>query len=185
MIPQFSIIEDGFELHVAGRLMLRHSRSCPTLTVARGQADVTMVRGNFRITDTPSGQITPIVALVEPDRVELLADGKPCALLSIEADGALLVETADPAYDRLWLRFHAEPQEAVWGGGEQMSYLALNGRAFPMDRRSAHVLAASSRSGPASRASAATSRPRSPVAWTRMAWPAAITGTATIRSRPS
>ena len=132
MIPQFSIIEDGFELHVAGRLMLRHSRSCPTLTVARGQADVTMVRGNFRITDTPSGQITPVVALVEPDRVELLADGKPCALLSIESDGALLVEAVDPAYDRLWLRFHAEPREAVWGGGEQMSYLALNGRAFPI-----------------------------------------------------
>jgi alpha-glucosidase len=26
----------------------------------------------------------------------------------------------------------AEPGEAVWGGGEQMSYLALNGRAFPI-----------------------------------------------------
>jgi hypothetical protein len=34
--------------------------------------------------------------------------------------------------DRLWLSFHAEHGETVWGGGEQMSYLALNGRAFPM-----------------------------------------------------
>ena len=48
-------------------------------------------------------------------------------------DGNQLTVTAtDPAHDRLWLRFHAEPGEAVWGGGEQMSYLALNGRAFPM-----------------------------------------------------
>lgn len=131
MIPQFSITEDGFELHVAGRLLLRHSESCPALTLSRGKAEVTMVRGNFRIVDAPSSPTAPVVALVEPDRVELLCHGKPCAMLRI-VDGALIVEAMDPAHDRLSLHFHAEPGEAVWGGGEQMSYLALNGRAFPM-----------------------------------------------------
>ncbi|HEX7858257.1 MAG TPA: alpha-glucosidase [Sphingobium sp.] len=132
MKPLFSETADGFELRVAGRVLLRHSRVHPALTLACGKADVTMVRGNFRIEDTPSHIITPIMALVEEDRVELLENGRPCALLSIGSDGALHVRANDPVHDRLWLHFHAEPGEVVWGGGEQMSYLALNGRAFPM-----------------------------------------------------
>ena len=34
--------------------------------------------------------------------------------------------------DRLFIRLFAEPDEAVWGGGEQMSYLRLDGRRFPI-----------------------------------------------------
>ena len=34
--------------------------------------------------------------------------------------------------DRLFVRFVADPGGAVWGGGEQMSYLRLDGRRFPI-----------------------------------------------------
>ncbi|MFT3965059.1 MAG: alpha-glucosidase [Sphingobium sp.] len=130
--PLFYETADGFELRVAGHVLLRHGRDRPAMTLARGQADIAMVRGNFRIGDTPSHFVTPDIALIEEDRVELLEKGKPCARLLIQRDGALLVEAADPAHDRIHMRFHAEPGEAVWGGGEQLSYMALNGRAFPM-----------------------------------------------------
>jgi sulfoquinovosidase len=128
---QFQPVRDGFDLRVSGRLVLRHRPDCPSVTVARGAPEVTMFRGNFRIEDAPGGRVSPDHCRVAPGEVTLLCGEDPVASLTL--DGNVLTLTArDPAHDRLWLRFHAEPGEAVWGGGEQMSYLALNGRRFPM-----------------------------------------------------
>jgi sulfoquinovosidase len=116
----------GFELLVGGRVVLRHSRDCPALAIARGASSIAMVRGNFRIEDSPT------------DRRELaewtaIENGVSFTGARLTWSGNALTVTADdPAFDRLCLRFHAEPDETVWGGGEQMSYLALNGRRFPM-----------------------------------------------------
>ncbi len=128
---RFSEHEQGFDLHFAGRLIMSHRRDRPALTLARGNSAVTMVRGNFRIEDSPIDPIEPCDWTLLPNAAQLLHNGTEVAQLRIEA-GQLVVNAADPATDRIWLRFHAEPGEAVWGGGEQMSYLALNGRAFPM-----------------------------------------------------
>ena len=90
-----------------------------------------MVRGNFRIEDSPAGAITPLEWVVDQAGIELSAAGRPIARLAL-ADGALIVSALDPGHDRIALRFHAEAGETVWGGGEQMSYFALNARRFPM-----------------------------------------------------
>src|SRR3989344_3238704 len=63
--------------------------------------------------------------------IEWLHDGVPVARRSTKGH-ELTINALLPGYDRLRVRFHAEPGECVWGGGEQMSYLALNGRAFPI-----------------------------------------------------
>ena len=60
MFARFEAAEDGFDLHFAGRLVLRHRRACPALALARGASEVTMYRGNFRIEDAPSGVVAPI-----------------------------------------------------------------------------------------------------------------------------
>ena len=131
MEARFETAEDGFDLRFAGRLVLRHRPACPALAMAVGDPDVTMLRGNFRIEDRPTGLIAPQAWTLDNTGAELLEESR--AVLRLAVDGNVLTVTAlDPAYDRLWLRFHAEPGEAVWGGGEQMSYLALNGRRFPM-----------------------------------------------------
>ena len=44
---------------------------------------------------------------------------------------AIGFEALDPSINRLWIRVSAEPDEHVWGGGEQMSYFDLRGRRFP------------------------------------------------------
>jgi alpha-glucosidase len=128
---QFEAAGDGFDLHFAGRLVLRHRSACPALAMALGDPDVAMLRGNFRIEDSPTGLIAPREWTLDGNCVELLEHGRAVARLSAEGN-VLTVTAQDPAYDRLWLRFHGEAGEAVWGGGEQMSYLALNGRRFPM-----------------------------------------------------
>lgn len=135
----FEALEDGFDLHFAGRVLLRHRSTCPALVMARGHAQVTMLHGNFRIEDSPADMCEPADWIagcdansdVSADHVTLLDQGQACARIGWGDDG-LHVKALDPAIDRLWLSFHAEAGETVWGGGEQMSYFTLNGRAFPM-----------------------------------------------------
>ncbi len=123
--------EDGFDLHFAGRVVLSHRATCPAVVMAMGDPTVEMVRGNFRISDAPQGERTPVAWQLEGQTVTLFNQEQPAARLTL-TDSSLTAELLLPGYDRLHLRFHAEPGEVVWGGGEQMSYLALNGRAFPM-----------------------------------------------------
>lgn len=122
---------DGFDLHVADRLVLRHGADSPALVIARGTPQVTMFRGNFRFEDAPRDRLVPFAVAVSDSAVDFLDRGRCVARLEL-ADNRLTISASEPGFDRIWLRFHAEPGEAVWGGGEQMSYLALNGRAFPM-----------------------------------------------------
>ena len=127
----FEAFADGFDLHFAGRIVVRHRNSCPALAIARGAPNITMYRGNFDIKDAPQDRRALPGWQRDGDSVRFFAADTPGAVL-VWHGNRLTLRAEDPAFDRLWLRFHAEPGEAVWGGGEQMSYLALNGRAFPM-----------------------------------------------------
>ena len=122
---------DGFDLRFGDRLVLRHTADCPALVMARGNADVEMVRGNFRISDSPFDTITPLGWRLCDGGVELLDKGLLAAFVAVTGN-VLEIRAINPQYDRLRVLFHAEPGECVWGGGEQMSYLALNGRSFPV-----------------------------------------------------
>ena len=127
----FSAISGGFELHLGGHLVLRHTDTCPAVVIAQGRAEIAMVRGNFAIADSPQDVVAPVTWRAAGNAVELLDSGVPAVRMEWSGN-RLRVSAADPACDRITLRLHAEPGETVWGGGEQMSYLALNGRRFPM-----------------------------------------------------
>ena len=99
--------------------------------MACGEPDIVMVRGNFRISDSPRNALAPAAWKSDATGIILL-DGDTPALRIALGGNRLTISSLLPAYDRLTVRFHAEPGECVWGGGEQMSYLALNGRAFPI-----------------------------------------------------
>ena len=131
MEVRFSAVGTGFDLTFAGRVVLRHSHVCPALTVGSGQPELTMLRGNFRIDDAPHGLVVPRQWRRDGDSVVMLDSETPVARIDL-VDRGLVITALDPAHDRLWLRFHADAAETVWGGGEQLSYLALNGRRFPM-----------------------------------------------------
>ncbi len=123
--------ENGFDLLFGGRILLRHRPDCPAVVISRGAATVAMVRGNFRIEDAPSQAITLTGWRIVGDGIAF--DDANGAAVKLRIDGAALEITAlRGGYDRLAVRFYAEPGEAVWGGGEQMSYLMLAGRRFPI-----------------------------------------------------
>jgi alpha-glucosidase len=127
------VTAQGFDLVLADKTLISHAIDHPAFTLAIGRPDIRMVRGNFSITDHPHDVIAPACVRIEGGCVLLsTAEGAP-ALLTLAAEGSTLAITChDPAYDRLTVRLVAEPGEQVWGGGEQMSYLALTGRRFPM-----------------------------------------------------
>ncbi len=90
-----------------------------------------MLRGNYRMTDAPHGMVAPREWRQDGACVLLLDGDVPVARIDL-ADEGFDITAIDPAHDRIHVRFHATTDETVWGGGEQMSYLALNGRTFPM-----------------------------------------------------
>jgi sulfoquinovosidase len=140
---RFEAKDDGFDLLLGDRLILRHRVDTPAFRLAKGNPAVTMVRGNFRHEDAPTDErvLRHIVKWVEPENGygELFLSDEPSGvpLLKLLVNEKACWLSADRCpegdyYDRLTVDFLAERDEVVWGGGEQMSYLALNGRAFPI-----------------------------------------------------
>ena len=145
-------VEDGgggFDLLLGDRVILRHRVDAPAFRIAKGNPTVTMVRGNFRLEDAPSDERVP--RYVRWGSAQPLDDCEMLELASTEdGDSELwLVLTPDkagnyagcfeviglrttPQFDRLTIRFAATDDEIFWGGGEQMSFLVLNDRRWPL-----------------------------------------------------
>jgi sulfoquinovosidase len=137
---RFEAKDDGFDLLLGDRVILRHRADTPAFRIAKGNPTVTMVRGNFRHEDAPSDERVLRYLVPYPGKQLGISDsigGK--AMVAVDCvpndDGhpaVLIVRTLEDGFDRLQIDLVAEPEEHIWGGGEQMSYLALNGRRFPM-----------------------------------------------------
>ena len=91
----FSPVDDGFDLHFAGHLLLRHRLDCPAVVTARGAAEIAMRKGNFRIEDAPTGHRRPAAWMREGQTITLSDRGQPAARLTIEGS-ALRLETLLP-----------------------------------------------------------------------------------------
>lgn len=131
---RLATVEGGLDLLLGGRRLLAHRPENPAFFLGTGDPDVAMVRGNFRLSDA----VSPA-----PELLLLQSNGQDQFELSSACGGANLAGQLDRNPCRLQLRatgghnrvvvdFAVEPDEILWGGGEQMSYLALNGRKFPI-----------------------------------------------------
>lgn len=129
--------DGGFAIWHDGQCLLSHSPAAPCVWIGRGEARFDMHRGNFDIQGAVLSRTPLLCATVREGRIELRAQpGGPVRLtLQVEIDGpraSVAFAAADPLDNRLWLRLPADPDAAVWGCGEQMSYLDLRGRRFPL-----------------------------------------------------
>jgi sulfoquinovosidase len=132
---------DGFDLMLGDRVILRHRVDSPAFRIAKGNPTVTMVRGNFRHEDTPDDERELRYARFNTGRsTDLFVSdeegGEAWLCLSIDKandpERSTLFAALRNDYDRLSVDFVIGPDEIFWGGGEQMSHLALNSRKFPM-----------------------------------------------------
>lgn len=125
--------EGGFDLTIADTLVIRHRPDAPALFVGTGTADVDMYRGNYFLSDRLDARIPLTHMDREGETVVFSATADSPALLRMTvADGAVALIATDPDLNRFWLRCVATPGERLWGGGEQMSYVDMAGRRFPM-----------------------------------------------------
>ncbi|WP_086607116.1 alpha-glucosidase [Erythrobacter donghaensis] len=131
---QLTPSEGGFDLRLAGRVVLRHRPESLAISVASGDPQVTMVRGNFRLADAPVAAMPLSQCEVAGEDAMVLssADGSVKLAANLAPDASRLTLVAPTGHDRVTIDFDLAPDDVLWGGGEQMSYLVLNGRNFPM-----------------------------------------------------
>lgn len=127
--------ENGLTVLEDRHVLLRHSSEEPMLYVGLGTPHVEMYRGNFQIKDYLSERLplrkARITETADGCRMEL--DGRITVDLSIQGRRMeLRFSSGDPGVNRFWLRIPAQPGEACYGCGEQMSYFNLRGRNFPI-----------------------------------------------------
>lgn len=123
--------ESGFDIFAGEVLVIRHRADAPALFVGAGRPLVDMYRGNYFLEDRVDERVALREASVAGDTVTLSAGGRALLTLTLR-DDALHLEALDPALNRLWLNMVGEAGERLWGGGEQMSYVDMAGRRFPM-----------------------------------------------------
>lgn len=123
-------------LEHGGKTLLRCSRDFPLIYVGCGQESVDMYRGNYKIEDYVVERRPLAVTglrVMENGSVQVDFSGEVLAEITTEGDCAGLRFTSqNPAVNRFWFRVPAEAEEHCWGCGEQMSYLDLRGRHFPL-----------------------------------------------------
>lgn len=137
---QFHQNNDCFTLHFQQRLILTHSKDNPCLWIGSGIADIDMFRGNFSIKDKLQEKIALTDAIVSqsPDGwlIHFSRGSDISATLNISADdqGRLLLELQNDNlnHNRIWLRLAAQPEDHIYGCGEQFSYFDLRGKPFPL-----------------------------------------------------
>ncbi len=132
--------ETGFSLAYDGRTIFSHTLTEPMLYLGLGSETIDMHHGNFHISDEIAERI-PFCAFtaVQDDSgvaIRLYKDYHAAAftLLLREQGGRLQITGScdNSRYNRLWLKIFAEPEEHVYGLGEQFSSLDLRGRNYPI-----------------------------------------------------
>ncbi|WP_454886636.1 alpha-glucosidase [Sphingomonas oryzagri] len=124
---------DGFDIAIAGELVVRHRRNAPAFFVGRGRPDIAMYRGNFDIADRLDERVALRHAEMDGNGVLLSPEQGTTPLLRLAInEGIIAIEGLDPLLNRFWLRIDAKADEQLWGAGEQMSYFGLRGRRFPL-----------------------------------------------------
>ncbi|MCX7268204.1 MAG: alpha-glucosidase [Sphingomonadales bacterium] len=134
----FKIIlqQGGFDLLRDDVSMLAHRDDAPAIMLGIGVPNLEMVRGNFRIDDLVEMRLALDCFAASDGAIRLWNAARPDLVVTLELaqhaqQSALELRCSDPALNRVWIDMQCETSEAFWGGGEQMSYLRLNGRRFP------------------------------------------------------
>lgn len=123
----------GFILSVNGRPILSHSAANPCIFVGRGNDRIAMHRGRFEIEDRLIERCPLAHAEIDGERIMLAAgEGQAPRLTLAVEESTIALQATGSSINRLWIRIAADPDEHVWGCGEQFSYFDLRGRRFPL-----------------------------------------------------
>jgi len=127
---------DRFTLSFKGRSILDHTPTRPCVELGRGRGRFRFYYGLFKIRDRRLGRRTlrGFRVLETRDDCVVLEFDSVLTLRAEAVEGRLHLgfRCAEEDWNRLTLRWIADPDEAVYGGGEQYSRLNLRGRTLPI-----------------------------------------------------
>lgn len=137
---ELNTLPGGFTLTYQQRLILRHTPEAACLWVGAGVADIEMFRGNFSIKDRLNEKIALPDATVNAHAAGwTIRFGRGDAVsatlkIGLDETGRLLLtlQNDDASHNRIWLRLAANPEDHIYGCGEQFSYFDLRGKPFPL-----------------------------------------------------
>src|SRR5262245_19742428 len=130
---ELTTFDGGFSLRYQQRLILRHSVQTPCLWIGAGEADINMFRGNFSIKDKLNEKIALTDATVIPQpegwTIQFARGATVSATLAVGCDAQgrlkLNLQNGSRSHNRIWLRLAAQPEDHIYGCGEQFSYFDL------------------------------------------------------------
>lgn len=132
--------EDGFEIYLKDKLIFHHSRESPAISVGRGTEEIEMYRGNFDVENR-------VVEKVPLERYEIDENARDLTVRLFDEKGhgvkllfsyknrermEITFKEKDESINRIWMRIAAEPDERIYGLGEQYTHLNLRGHTFPI-----------------------------------------------------
>lgn len=129
------ISENKFELIVNDKVILRNSEDQPMIYVGYGNETVDMYRGNYKIEDYVMERLPlKLTEVREEDNKYLLNfDNKiECTIVKDTESVVITFKKNCSKINRFWFRVNSNKEEKCYGCGEQMSYLNLRGRNFPI-----------------------------------------------------
>lgn len=132
---EFIKTETEFQIEHNNERIIEHSSLNPFLYVGYGEESVEMFRGNFKIEDYVVERY-PIVdfEIKKNEKEEQVLITKDLSIrIKIKDEQAILkFEKHNSKINRIWIRLCGDEKEKIYGCGEQMSYLNLRGRNFPL-----------------------------------------------------
>lgn len=128
---QFIEVNNGFEIIFQDQVKIIHTLNRPFFYVGRGRENIKMYRGNYRIDGTIDEKI-PLTYTGYENGVLSFEEGFTFKLLETEHGFEFITLSTNEKYNRFWYYVPATSEEAVYGLGEQMSYLNLRNKKFPI-----------------------------------------------------
>lgn len=134
-VPMLKLREDDetIELLFKGRVVLRHTRARPVLSVGWGEPTFNILKGNWSVSDKRA--LSPLRnATVEQRESITLRFDRGISMTATPSGGRLILEFhgIPENVNRLELRLPATRSEAIYGCGEQFSRLNLRGKRLPL-----------------------------------------------------
>ncbi|MGG4130501.1 alpha-glucosidase [Paenibacillus illinoisensis] len=138
---EVSVLNQGFEVHFNGVLLLQHTIEQPAFYVGYGEESIDMYRGNFNIKDYVSERVALRHTQVQEQNGEYRIDfrgheqGERVLSLQVKVENDRLkleYTKHDTKTNRFWVRIAADPTEKVYGCGEQLSHFNMRGKNFPL-----------------------------------------------------
>lgn len=124
-----------FILSFKGKCILEHSGGNPCVEISRGRGKFRFYYGLFKIRDRKERrQVCRTYTVIEDSPLQKVLEFESCLTLRAKVvEGRLHISFKTGGdWNRLTLRWAADPDEKVYGGGEQYSRLNLRGRNLPV-----------------------------------------------------